>query len=312
MLRIFLQAQFVVICLVSGLFAQLPRASEFLPLQIGNVWQHQRADGFGVAVQSEVVSDTLLGDTLIVYKLRFHAFQETPPVEDWFGYRNYNHDSTAVYDHEEFPLDPLNPFNKGFTLLDTQSGLGGRWEVFLGDHYATAAITDTSTVSVFGERRKQVEVNLIEEVEDTIKVVEGFHLKFVDRIGISRVGFDRLIYAKIDGREFGTPITSVRGREAHDPISNPDNFRLQIFPNPARTEIAFFLTEVSEGPTEVTIYDILGRRLRSFKFVGSNRKTRKVNWNGRDARNQVVASGIYFVTVRAGHLFRTHKFIYLR
>ncbi len=305
MLSIFFQTLFF--CLASPLFAQLPKASEFLPLQIGNIWQHQRADGFGVAVQSEVVSDTLLGDTLIVYELRFHAFQEEPPTEDWFEYRNYNHDSTAVFQHENFPE---NPVIGGIQLIDTQSGLQGTWKVLLGDTEGTAAITDTGSTLIFGETRKWAEVNLIDERSDTIKVVPGFHEVFMVGIGLTRVGFDTLLYARVDGVEFGTPVSV----EATDEQSQnqPDEFSLTVYPNPAKSQSTVFLDNLPAQELEISIFNILGQKIRSFGLQSVFKGIHQIKWDGRDDHNRIVANGIYFVIARSSQKAKIHKFTFFR
>jgi len=298
---------FLIIFIMFGVcYGQLPKASEFLPLQIGNVWQHQHKLGAGPVIQTEVVSDTLLGDTLVVYKILGKAFQDTP--SEGFQYYYYSADSTVVYlQRETFPDPPYN--RSSLPLLDTSGGFGGKWEVFLGDFRATASITDTGTVSFFGERRKWLEVNLIEERGDSIVVLPGDNISFIEGIGISMKVNDTLTYAKIDGKEYGDRATSVHEAPQSNPL--PGDFKLRVFPNPASTRVSFMVENVPEGITEVTIYNILGRKVRSLNLAGTYGTTRQTSWDGRDSGNQTVAGGIYFVAVKTEHRFKTHKFIFL-
>ncbi len=299
---------FLIIFIMYGVcYGQLPKASEFLPLQIGNVWQHQHKLGAGPVIQTEVVSDTLLGDTLVVYKALVQAFQN-PPDDPTPAYFYYNHDSTFVYrEYETFPDPPYN--RSSLPLLDTSGGFGGTWEVFLGDFRATASITDTGTVSFFGERRKWLEVNLIEERGDSIVVLPGDNISFIEGIGISMKVNDTLTYAKIDGKEYGDRATSVQEVPQSNPL--PVDFKLSVFPNPASTRVSFMVENVPEGITEVTIYNILGRKVRSLDLAGTYGTTRQTSWDGRDSGNQTVAGGIYFVAVKREHRFKTHKFTFL-
>lgn len=306
MLKILFKSTIPVFFFICNSFAQLPKASEFLPLKVGNIWQHQRADSFGAVVQSEVISDTLLGDTLIVYKTLAKAFQD-PPSEG-FHYFYYSLDSTIVY--RQYITFPDPPYNlASLPLLDTSGGLGGTWEVFLGDITAIVAITDTGTASFFGEQRRWLDVYAIEERGDSIEIDPGYHFRFVEGIGITREGTDTLIYAKINGKEYGTPATSVGEVPRSNPL--PDDFNLQVYPNPASVQVTFFLENVPEGAIEITIHDILGRKVRSFELVSTNSIRMQINWDGRDTNNQSVASGVYFVTMSAGRLTKTSKFVYL-
>jgi len=308
MLKYLLCSTVLFVLCIAPLFAQLPKASEFLPLKVGNVWQHQRYDGLGVVIQSEVISDSLIGDTLRVYKLQFKAYQD-PPTSG-FGYRYYNLDSTAVY-AGDLSVDPPFDFYASLNLLDTQDGFGGRWTGFFGDIALSMAITDTGRAFLFDEQRLWVEVNTIIEEADTFRIDETYHARHMTGIGLTRLGIDTLIYAKIDGKEFGTPVTSVRDNEYRN-LSAPNDFRLQVYPNPARTQTTFYLEKMPKGQTEVVIYDILGRKIRQLQFNDYNNQTLTINWDGRDANNQAVVTGIYFVSIRAGHLIKTRKFIYLR
>lgn len=304
------KASYFVACLIvfwSSANAQLRKAADYFPLQVGNIWQHQRADGFGAVVQSEVISSTLLGDTLIVYTTLFKAFQE-PPSEG-VNYYYYNLDSTIVYRHFDgtFPERPyLYPSNP---LLNASGGLGGRWKVFLGDITGIAAITDTGTVSFFGEKRKWLEVNLIEERGDSIEISPGYHFRFVEGIGITREGIDTLIYARIAGKDYGTPATKVREAQQFNPL--PVNFNIRIYPNPAQAKVTFFLESLPGGPIDIAIHDIMGRKVRGLELNSASGATRQLTWDGRNAENQLVAGGIYFVTVKVGHLLNTQKFIFL-
>lgn len=149
----------------STCWAQLPKAAEFLPLKVGNIWQYQRYDGFGVPYQWEVIADSLLGDSLLVCQILGTDLAE-PRAPEGFGYFNYNLDSSIVYRHSAFPENPY----LGFPMIDTRNGLDGRWTWLFGDFLGTLAITDTGSVSFFGQMRKWAEVNTIIEEGDTFRI----------------------------------------------------------------------------------------------------------------------------------------------
>ncbi len=304
MFRTALQVQYVVFCLVSGLFAQLPKAAEFLPLQIGNTWQYQ---GGGAPFEWQVVGDTLLGDTLRIYKILGQSFQIDPPVEDSFFYLNYNHDSTAALRHGDFPEDPLTG---DLRLIDTHDGLDTRWEGFFGDFGATMAITDTGTISFFGTQRLWADVNTIIEESDTFRIDETYHARHVVGVGITKIGFDTLLYANIDGVQFGTPVSV---KPTHKPGKNlPNNFFLSVYPNPARSQSTILMDNLPTEELEVSIYNVLGQSIRSFRLRRVLRNTHQILWDGRDDQSRIVANGVYFALAKSGPTVKIHKFTYFR
>lgn len=92
----------------------------------------------------------------------------------------------------------------------------------------------------------------------------------------------------------------------------PDQFSIKAFPNPfnSRITIAVYVT----GPEKVTvsIFNILGKKVRQlFKGVVTNGETR-LSWNGTDERNQQQPSGIYFAIVRTSDNLKALKVILLK
>jgi len=77
-------------------------------------------------------------------------------------------------------------------------------------------------------------------------------------------------------------------------------------PNPfnARTSIRFELPE--GGPYSVTIYDLAGRRVKTFEGVAS-RGRNEILWDGRDDSGNEVSSGVYSYQLRARDVRETRK-----
>ncbi len=74
----------------------------------------------------------------------------------------------------------------------------------------------------------------------------------------------------------------------------------QNYPNPFhdRTTIAYAVEH--PGPVTVTVYDLLGRHVRTLVDETQPVGTYEVGWNGQDAAGQPVASGTYFYRLRVG------------
>jgi hypothetical protein len=73
----------------------------------------------------------------------------------------------------------------------------------------------------------------------------------------------------------------------------------QNYPNPfnPETTISFSTTEDTEN-TEISIYNIKGQRVKSFKIQNSKSNINKVVWDGKDNRGNQVSSGIYFYQIK--------------
>ncbi|MGB7062123.1 MAG: 5'-nucleotidase C-terminal domain-containing protein [Candidatus Zixiibacteriota bacterium] len=88
----------------------------------------------------------------------------------------------------------------------------------------------------------------------------------------------------------------------------PQGFELhQNYPNPfnPETQITYSLPQATD--VRVTIYDMLGRRIRvladEYRSAGAN----TVIWDGRDENGKKVSSGIYFYRLQAGEFVQTKK-----
>ncbi|HPF69509.1 MAG TPA: FlgD immunoglobulin-like domain containing protein, partial [Candidatus Krumholzibacteria bacterium] len=81
----------------------------------------------------------------------------------------------------------------------------------------------------------------------------------------------------------------------------PVAFRVdQAFPNPfnPKTTIRFALSET--GRTEVAIFDVKGRRVRTLMDEVLPAAVHTVDWTGRDDAGRQVAAGVYFYMVTSG------------
>lgn len=148
-----MRKQFILLTLfvlLSGQFsaqAQIRKASDYFPLQIGNVWQYDNTNEAEYLFY-EVVSDTMIGDSVRVYKAKRSGLKgnDLEPFEGAPYYYHYNIDSTVVYRNDfEFPQAPYS----GLPLIDTRGGVGHRWLHIAGDCICTFAVTDTGFAAIF-------------------------------------------------------------------------------------------------------------------------------------------------------------------
>lgn len=74
---------------------------------------------------------------------------------------------------------------------------------------------------------------------------------------------------------------------AHAPLHS----LFQNYPNPFHATTTIAYTVEQPGPVTLTVYDVLGRRVRTLVDVDQPAGSYQVDWDGRDASGQPVASG---------------------
>jgi fibronectin type 3 domain-containing protein len=86
-----------------------------------------------------------------------------------------------------------------------------------------------------------------------------------------------------------------------------------VRPNPSSGEASVAYTVPSEGaPVSMSVYDIRGRLVRTLLDRGHKGGVYQATWDGRDARGEEVASGIYFFRVAVGDLEEVRKVVLMR
>ena len=98
-----------------------------------------------------------------------------------------------------------------------------------------------------------------------------------------------------------------------DPVVIPETFHLsQNYPNPfnASTSISFALDR--DGEATLTIFDLLGRRIRTLHSGLISDGPHAFIWNGRDDAGLAVTSGIYFYKLESAEGILTRKMVMLK
>jgi hypothetical protein len=106
---------------------------------------------------------------------------------------------------------------------------------------------------------------------------------------------------------------TATGIENHTTAGVPADFQLmQNYPNPFNpsTRIAYQLP--SNGFVTLSVYDLLGRMVRTLVNGEQLAGFRSIEWDGRDQRGNNVSSGVYFYTLKAGTVMESKKMILMR
>jgi len=93
----------------------------------------------------------------------------------------------------------------------------------------------------------------------------------------------------------------------------PGEFVLwQNYPNPFNPETAIRYRLSAANDVELTIFDLTGRRVRTLVRGRQNAGAHTVTWDGRDARGQAVASGVYLYRLVGGGQVQVRRMVVIR
>jgi len=117
-----------------------------------------------------------------------------------------------------------------------------------------------------------------------------------------------LMYARINGTEFGTPILKIS-----KPENKSDKFHLYSnYPNPfnSGTTIEFYLPQTAE--IKIEIYNLLGQKVRTLWNGQHPAGQHQLRWDGRDDADREVASGVYLFQLKTDGWRQSKKLILIR
>ena len=117
----------------------------------------------------------------------------------------------------------------------------------------------------------------------------------------------------IVGSNDNTPNTMVVGTLSIDGADIPEVFALhQNYPNPFNptTQIKYDLPE--DALVNITIYDIMGRSIRSLVNSQQTAGYRSIQWNATNNLGEPVSAGMYLYTIQAGEFRQVKKMVLLK
>ena len=115
---------------------------------------------------------------------------------------------------------------------------------------------------------------------------------------------DRYLYALGAG-----PTATAEGAS---PCASQGHALLQNAPNPFNTAtvLSFWLGAASqEGPARLSIFDLAGQRVRTYRWDALSFGEHRVQWDGRDERGRALGSGVYLYRLTVPGCTRTRKMV---
>ncbi|MDW7680409.1 MAG: T9SS type A sorting domain-containing protein, partial [bacterium] len=116
----------------------------------------------------------------------------------------------------------------------------------------------------------------------------------------------RLKQIDFDGRSKFSELIAVE-------VASPNVFRLsQNYPNPFNSETTISFQVASSGYVTLTIYNILGRKIKMLFAENANPGYYRAQWNGYDAFGNAVSSGFYYLQMESQSFKETRRIVYLK
>jgi len=92
----------------------------------------------------------------------------------------------------------------------------------------------------------------------------------------------------------------------------PASFKLKVYPNPFNPEavISYQLSAFSE--IEISIYDLLGRRINTLVSGKQPAGSHQISWNAKNDLGQTVSAGVYLLRFKSENIVQTKKLVLLK
>ncbi len=229
-------------------------------------------------------------------------------TQNFLGFSSLTTEKKDKFDLSEAPpigdylrvsiLDEENRFASNFKSVSEQ---GQQWDL---------------DISLSEYIKKPIEITLFEFGE----LPENFKIFILDKDYISAIPVKDNKFTIEINREF--PVRHLKfiiGTETFAQQNNeeiplvPVQYRLkQNYPNPFNSGTIIQYQLGKRTPVELTIFDILGRKVRTLINEKQTTGSHSIHWNGLNESGTQVASGIYFYRLQAGDFMETRKLLVVR
>lgn len=103
------------------------------------------------------------------------------------------------------------------------------------------------------------------------------------------------------------------GKQGVSAIALPQEFSVsQNYPNPFNPTCVIAYALPSDCQVKLSIYNILGQKVKVLVDEYQNAGYRSVTWDGKDAKGQEVSAGVYFYRIEAGNFEKSMKMVFAK
>lgn len=207
------------------------------------------------------------------------------------------------------------------TLLSPVFDLGGQREAFVS--YARwfnmggASIDDTLFVDVSADGGSTWVALERVATRDTLWRVVDFRLNdrisLTPRVRLRFVACDRFAPGVTEAALDDFSLVTFSPRTAAPGDTTPStNVLLSATPNPARGSMAVRFRLPAAAVVDLAVFDLPGRRVQAFARKQYSAGEHMVVWDGRDEHGRRLASGVYYIRLRAGGIVTARPTVILR
>lgn len=86
----------------------------------------------------------------------------------------------------------------------------------------------------------------------------------------------------------------------------------QNYPNPFNPSTAISFTVATRGPVELSVFDLLGRRVRILTEGPRPAGQHTVVWDGTDEKGRAAGAGMYVYRLRSTGFVQTRKMVLVK
>ena len=275
--------------------------AQYHPLQRGNTWIYHEISGDN----SFYVKDEVAGDSVIAGE-DFKILRQTNSRDSsvWLTVARFD-TSTSCY----YFGGPGDDQLEDSTITCTPGATFGR-KPGMTTFYPNRAFEwmDTGTVLQMNTTTRYIgETAYIQEQVREWAYAHGFGLVFEMETTIPDAMIQyslTIVYAKIDGKEYGSIPLLVRDHH----IDVPGTFHLsQNYPNPFNPTTIITYQVPTGDPVKLELYDLLGRRVRTlvseYQTAGTHSAT---------LRADNLSSGVYVYRLSAGGFIATKSLVLIK
>jgi hypothetical protein len=225
----------------------------------------------------------------------------------------------AGYDSLRFMFHPGDATAKAGGFLQvrlvayTYTGSGTAYDQYLGTYLISPTASDQKMVDLDARQWQQVSIPLSAVAFDLapwkysgpVDLLEVLRFRAIIK-GTFYLDEVRLVAA----RPAAPPATAVLEEYA---AARPSAFALsQNYPNPFNSGTVIRFSLPAAGDVELVLYNLTGQEVASLAQGRREAGTYALRWDGRDAKGQELASGVYLYQLQAGTHSEVRKLLLLR